>query len=289
MTRKNFILGQLARTNRKYFENYVITRIIHGVNDPEVKYITQQYMKRPNGYALVDLYLPQLRMYVEVNELRHQYPECVVSDAIRRADIVSSTGLTEHVIEEDQDLTMVNAAVDQLVHTIQEEIRNTRQKGTFRPWNPELDSLPEQYIKMGYIDATDDVSFRTHADACNCLGHNYRAHCSGGARHPYEPDVLIWFPKLYRNDRWENSISDDNQTIQEREMHNETYAIEFLSNLIDSDKKRIVFAHVIGPMGKVRYRFKGLYQLNSERTKLTGYVTYERIDTRVKTYPQKKQ
>ena len=46
MTKKEYIKRQIARTNKKDYENYVVTRIIHKIDDLGVKFTTQQYVKR---------------------------------------------------------------------------------------------------------------------------------------------------------------------------------------------------------------------------------------------------
>ena len=55
LMKKEYILAQLSRTNKKNYENYIITRIIHLLNDLDIKFVTQQYFKRPDGnFGLTD-------------------------------------------------------------------------------------------------------------------------------------------------------------------------------------------------------------------------------------------
>lgn len=49
-SKKEFVLKQLAKTNKKNYENYVITRIFHLLNDLDIKFITQQYFKKNRRY-----------------------------------------------------------------------------------------------------------------------------------------------------------------------------------------------------------------------------------------------
>ena len=72
MNKFNYLVRTLSRTNRKDYENYVINRIWNLLDDPEIKPVSQQYVKRPNGrYALIDLYFPQLKIGVECDEFQH--------------------------------------------------------------------------------------------------------------------------------------------------------------------------------------------------------------------------
>ena len=75
MKRLEYISRSLSKIQHKKFELYVISRIIHKLDDPEIKYVFQQYAARDNNtgkYALIDLYLPQLGIAIEVDEAHHK-------------------------------------------------------------------------------------------------------------------------------------------------------------------------------------------------------------------------
>ena len=56
----------------KKTESYVIHRIWNKLDDDRVRFVIQQKILLLNGkYALADLYLPQLSIFVEVNEPYH--------------------------------------------------------------------------------------------------------------------------------------------------------------------------------------------------------------------------
>ncbi len=71
MNRTEFILRQISKTNKKSYENYVVTRIWHLLNDLNIKIVTQQHVTRPAGRALTDLYFPQIKLHVEIDEGHH--------------------------------------------------------------------------------------------------------------------------------------------------------------------------------------------------------------------------
>jgi len=52
MTKREYVIRQIAKTNKKNYENYVVTRIYHLLNRTDVKFVTQQYVNRPEGHAL---------------------------------------------------------------------------------------------------------------------------------------------------------------------------------------------------------------------------------------------
>ncbi len=137
---------------------------------------------------------------------------------------------------------------------------------------------------VGYIDICDNVAFRTIADAYNCFGHSYTVWRRGLARHPYCPELTLWFPKLYENDEWDNWISDDECVIRERHKTDNESFIE--KHLAQHDKhRRIVFARVRGSLGEMEYRFKGLYEVDVEASRREKTIIYNRTATRVQTYP----
>ncbi len=76
------------------------------------------------------------------------------------------------------------------------------------------------HVETVYMDVDDDVAFRTHAEACNRFGHSHKQWLKGMAKHPVEPELNIWFPKLYDNPDWDNSFSDDEEILRERSKRN---------------------------------------------------------------------
>lgn len=143
------------------------------------------------------------------------------------------------------------------------------------------------YVETGYLDADDGVAFRTHAEACNCFGHSYKQWYKAMARHPVDPELTIWFPKLYENVDWQNTISDDGEIIRERSRNNNPEHFKgFLAAYREGKDifKRLIFAHERDASGAMVYRFKGLYVIDAETSIRTETVTYRRRARRVKTY-----
>lgn len=281
MDRKEYLLRQIAKTNKKNYENYVVTGIVHRLADPQIKYVTQQYVRRPEGYALTDLYLPQLDYHVEVDEGFHQAN--VEQDKLREADIINATGHTIERVDAMMPLDQLDARIDQIVGQIRALVAAKRASDTFQVWDPQQEHSPETYIRQGYMDADDDVAFRRQAEACNCFGHNYAQWYRAQARHAFDPTLTIWFPKLYGNKDWHNRISADEETIYERrKWDNAAFIAEHLGRL--AEYPRLVFARVRGPLGDVMYRFKGLYEVDVDESRRTMTVTYRRKATQVKTY-----
>lgn len=144
----------------------------------------------------------------------------------------------------------------------------------------------ETYIERGYIDTKDNVAFKTIREACNCFGHNYKGFQRAGASHP-NPDILLWFPKLFHNGKWNNQISEDENVITERHEDDGEARLHVSMHLDTSNNlkhQRIVFAKVRGNLGDVLYRFRGLYKLDTEESNEEKGLIWRRISTRVATY-----
>ena len=148
------------------------------------------------------------------------------------------------------------------------------------------------YIETGYIDADDDVAFRTHAEACNLFGHSYKQWYRAMAKHPVDPELTIWFPKLYDDPEWQNTLSDGGETLREVSKRNNAEHFNGFLKAYREGKdifKRIVFAHERDPSGAAMYRFKGLFVIDAEASIRSGIATYRRKAKRVKTYAPNRQ
>lgn len=275
----DFISRQLARTYRKRFEQYVITRIWHHLNDLDIKIITQQYIVRPNGRALTDLYFPQLSLHIEVDESYHLNQ--IDQDKLRDSDIVNATGHGIVRVDTSKGIESLNYQIDQLI----KKIRIKKQQCiNFIKWDLAMEQNTSTYIERGYIDLCDDVAFDKIVSAVNCFGHNYAGWQRGGATHAYEEGTIIWFPKLFPNGEWNNMISDDENIIYERNVNDEKAVSHIEKTIADGIHTRIVFAKVKDSLGYTKYRFKGKYVLNFAETDFKKGLVWERVATRVRTY-----
>jgi len=283
MDKKEYIIRQLGRTKNKKYEAYVVTRIIHLLDDFNIKFITQQYVTRPGKRkALTDLFFPQFGVHIEVDEGHHFKIGSIEEDKIREADVINATGHEVLRIDVTKPFDDINVQISGVV----KKIKILRDKGQFIAWDIDSEYSPKTYIERGYIDISDNVAFKTIKDACNCFGHNYSGYQRATASH-LNPDIELWFPKLFPNGEWDNKISNNEKTINERNKDNEKAKRHVLS-FIDSKEKnkyqRIVFAKVKGNLGDTLYRFRGLYKLDTQKSNENKGLVWRRTETRVRTY-----
>ena len=294
MNRTEYIIRQLAKTNKKSYENYVVTRIWHLLNNLDIKFITQQHVTRPTGRALTDMYFPQINLHVEINEAHHFNAEGnrILNDIIREADIINATG--HELINIDiskavegkilvYDVSKINYQIDEVIKSIRQKFEEKKPS----PWNIDAEYDPRTYIEKGEIMVSDNVAFRTIADACNCFGYNFHGFRKGYLRHAKE-DRMLWFPKLYVNDDWENEISLNESHIFEKRIKNPNEYLENMGKGENDIKERLVFAKVKSNLGDVMYRFKGVYKWIPEESNKQGKIVYERVAESAKTYPSEK-
>lgn len=276
--KKEYIVRQLHRTHNKKFENYVITRIWHLINDLDIKIITQQYVRKTDEeYYLIDLYFPQFNFCVEVDEPYHLSQQDI--DNNRERDIINTTGFTFARIDTSQDIDNIHKQIDEKVI---KKINNYKSTG-FKEWDYDKEFDNEQYIEKGYIDVNDNAIFRKEVDAYNCFGNKNKILRTGGAKHKYIDNVNIWFPKLYKHGEWENKIDLDENTIYESNIYkikNDKAINDWLNT---KRNVRYVFAQSKDNLGRTLYRFKGEYTLNKEKTIKLNKAVWERTNTRVKT------
>jgi very-short-patch-repair endonuclease len=279
MTKLDYISKQFARAENKRLEHYVVTRIWHLLNDLSIKFVAQQYVTRPEGRALTDMFFPQLQIHIEIDEAHHK--KQIEWDKLREADIINATGHEVIHVDVTQGIEQINEAIDDIVKRLLEKKFTTP---NFKAWDIEAEQNPKTYIEKGYIDLKDDVAFRTSADAASCFGKSYIGLQKGGVKHPREARKIIWFPKLYPNGAWNNRISPDENTIWEISELPEVAHVHIDRCLNDEIQNRIVFARVKSPLGDVMYRFKGEYKLDRQATNYREGLVWRRISERVRTY-----
>jgi very-short-patch-repair endonuclease len=65
-----------------------VTGIWHQLNDLNIKFITQQYVSQPNGFALTDMFFPQINFHIEIDEPHHKHS--IENDLTRETDIIDA-------------------------------------------------------------------------------------------------------------------------------------------------------------------------------------------------------
>lgn len=96
MSKTDYILRALSKISHKRWEHYIINRVVHTLDDPDIEFVCQQCIRKEGHLGkiyLADLLFPQLNLYLEIDEAHHDSNDARKADAVRRLDIVEATGL----------------------------------------------------------------------------------------------------------------------------------------------------------------------------------------------------
>ena len=264
ISKDDYILRAFSKIQHKKWELYVITRIVHLLDDPELEFVCQQLIKTPDHKRyLADLCFPELELYCEVDELQHSSKEHTIADENRMKEIIDASHFTEKRIQiydnnlKIKELTEINEEIDSLIRYIKDRKQEYIANNNFNPWDYYNKYNPEVHIERGYIDTKDNVSFLYHRDALRCFGYD-GGHFQRAVWSIKGTSKGVWFPKLYENDLWNNSLSNDFKRIEMTKKDRSIIEIEF------EDVEWFVFAHYKDFLGQTVYKFLGEFHSSRE-------------------------
>lgn len=272
----DYITRLFKSIRNKRFESYVIQRLWHQLDDDRIKFVSQQYFARENGkYALADLYLPQIKLIIEVDEGQHELEENKVLDAKRSMEILNVAEVKIErvkIYNEDgsqKSLTEVNARISDLVHLIKAMV--TEKGDKFIPWNGDFLSV-KYHQQKGYFSVAEDDYIKNIDDAAAVFG--TKAKHRGilrvaGFDVPGKPDYIVWCPaegnSTWRNEYTKEKINGkDTAIIKETKINDPKKNLEHLSEELGREQCRITFFHHKDALGFKFYKFIGVFKLNKE-------------------------
>lgn len=278
MNKRDYIIRQISKTNKKNYENYVVTGIWHLVSNINLKIITQQYVVRPNGYALTDMYFPQINFHIEIDEPHHYKQK--MADLTRESDIIDATGHKIKRIDISLNLDEIDSEIRATALEIKDLVCEFKSKGQFLDWNLDMEFDPNYYKSKGKISLDEGATFLRVVDICNCFGHKYDGYYKGWAINNLDKSQHLWFPKFYENAHWDNKISDDGLTIIEKHKAKDS---KHFNKIINEETERVTFPRVRDNLGFTFYRFKGVFKLDKNESSHENGLIYKRIKTEVQT------
>ena len=295
ITKHQYILKSLRKIAHKEWESFIVSRIIHGLDDDDIEFVTQQLVRFPNGKrALTDLYFPQFEIHVEVDEPHHEKEDSVKDDERREQDIIQTT---DHKImrvkiadesEQLRSLSEIRNDVDNLIKDIATLKQNSVRNGDFIPWDLDLRYSSDPVIKRGYLSIDDNVVFKTQVEALRCFGFQGKGYQRGGWIIPDGSHDEVWFPRLYQHGMWHNELADQGREIIERASSDDpALKAEAVSSIAKQrergsqhpDKKYIVFAKARDALGFNLLRYVGSFKMNLEDI-IADELRFERVSTK---------
>ncbi|QAV71554.1 HNH endonuclease [Salinibacterium sp. UTAS2018] len=133
----------------------------------------------------------------------------------------------------------------------------------------------EDLIKYGRLSVNDLVPFSTHVQVAKLFGHNFKGHQRATIR--LDDTTEVWFPKMYENKDWANTISPSGDTITMVPVLGGEYA-----DVMESKQLReyvFTFGHMKSRPGPNYYAFLGVFKGESEFSDNTKWVHRRVADT----------
>lgn len=278
--RRDYLVRVLSRTKRKDYENYVVNAVWQRLAEPTLQPETQRYVRRDNGYALIDLYFPAVNVGIECDEAYHLNRAQQLNDRLREKDIAARL----NAVSEDAGYEAVHVrafgSYEQMEHDIDRAVKLIRQRVKKLKPEPWMPGTPPWEIcrERGVIRISDGLAFRTISDVYRCFGRDtkrmQRCYFSLHYRNYY-----LWCPKLgiempdgsFSSAAFgiTNVISQDGKTLYSE------YEYE-LSDAGD-DMARITFAQGLDELGRSAYRFIGVFDEIGLKANSINTAEYRRV------------
>lgn len=245
----------LRKIRNKKYELYVISCIIHRLDDLEIEFTTQQLVKIKEKVYLLDLYFPQLKLAIEIDERHHHQEEQIEKDKQREKEILDASEIKyfERISTFDINIIKLNNNINEIISHIKREKQKLIREGKFSRFEFKEKYNTDAWLAKRRLSVSDDARFRKHTDVARLFGIEYKQHQR--AIFKLQDESVVWFPKLYKNKDWDNEISGDGLTIIMRKTVDGKYPMR------ESESKKVhyVFAHHIDEFGQVYYKFKGVF------------------------------
>jgi uncharacterized protein YoxC len=277
LKKDEYILKSLRSIGRnKEWEVYVVTRIIHLLNDENLEFACQQCVKDKGNdkYYLTDLCFPSLGLYIEVNEIGHSGKKGEIKDKERQEAIQNSISWKQLDIDTykydadakkkvNKTVKDVNKTIEYIVEKIKKRKSEIESSGEKIIWDYNAKYDPKIYINNGSINPEKNISFRYIRHVLRLFGYK-KGNIQTGAWRIKCTDEWVWFPKLYINvDKdgveWINKVENNLKTITMQRKINGV-----LTETPELLERAIVFAHQKNLLGQVVYRFMGVYKPSKE-------------------------
>ena len=294
VSKGDYVTKSLSKIKHKSWELYVISRVIHILDDLDVEFICQQVVLTDNGdRKFADMYFPQFNVYLEVNERGgHSAEEDQELDKVRQADILRAIGARQEKIEiysfdkqgvvTDISLEEINQKINDFVALLKNYKQKKILEGAFEPWDPLKKHDPAVFLKRGYLDVSENPSFLTHKDALMCFGYKKGDYRKAAWRATSWERAFVWFPHFIKHNDWLNEFSKDENKIYET-MLTPNENIRKKSEVNDVGQVRYTFAKTRDKLGNTLYRFVGVFKTVSRSEDTIGRLvwTHKKVSDRI--------
>lgn len=297
ISKLEYVARCLSRGTHKNYETFIINEIYSRLNNPNLEISTQQHVvTKDDGTKYIDLYFPQLKIAVEVDEPYHNSKEQSQRDVKREenikqavfestiVDLNSEIHFERVVLADCPDLDSLFNRIDEVVAYIKNEIIKL---GYPLVWNYSEEEKTADILKRGYLKRGD--SFRIMPDIIRIFGVSWNGNGYGKCTYWLNDKYLIWSPTLSiegsDKDGWVNEISNDLTTIYESGTKGKEKTRDDFEWDVNNQTKRIVFLKYKDALGFQRRRFLGVYvadSFNEEKKAEVWKIKDEFVDINIK-------
>ena len=285
ISKETYVTRNFQKISSKRWELYVITRVIHLLDDPDIEYVCQQYINPPHNkeYYLADLAFPSLKLYLEIDEGQHSEEDHHTADIKRDAEILEATDweckriavyVNQGNARVDKKLMALNKEIDKFVKYIQSKKQKLLSQGKSIVWDYEKKFLPESFIEKEEITVNDNVALLNHRDVLRLFGYT-KGHYQRAVWKIDKFNEMVWFPKLYSNSDWVNKFDEKTNSILQYRKDMKSHPIPSID-----ENDRIVFAHQKNIFGQTVYKFYGVFVVDHSRTDPVKHY-FKRIKTSI--------
>ena len=285
ISKETYVTRNFQKISGKRWELYVITRVIHLLDDPDIEYVCQQYINPPHNeeYYLADLAFPSLKLYLEIDEGQHGGEGHQTADIKRDAEILEATDweckriavfVNNHGIKTDKKLTDLNQEIDDFVQFVKNRKQHLIEQGNIIAWDYEKKFLPKSFIEKQIIRVNDNVALLNHRDVLRLFGYT-KGHYQRAVWRIDKFHEMVWFPKLYSNSDWVNRYDQETNTILQFRKDLKPHPIP-----PKDEHDRIVFAHQKNIFGQTVYKFYGIFTADHVKTDSVRHY-FKRINTTI--------
>ncbi len=291
------------RTKGKNYENFVVNSIYTKLSNPELIPVTQQYVKNINfkdnkkSYYLLDLYFPQLKYGIEVDESHHLNKENQINDKVRAENILNAVQCEQGriaIFNKDGSLKKydeIETQINKEVEIIKSRISELEKQGGKFIWE-DNDVRKKRILQEGVLKTKDDIDFKNVTEIYNLFGHNVQnlRRCFVKLNSTYK----LWVPYLAvtlkdgtikTKNGFENTLNEDWTIITEvkQDMTEQDKASFKKGAWNDDGFKRIIFMHIKDNFGIDRVKFLGVFEAFEQKLIDGRYSKlYRRVATEIK-------
>ena len=271
LSKANYVATSLSKIKHKRWELYVISRVIHLLNDLDVEFICQQAYSYDHGRRRFALVFPQFNIYLEVNERGgHSKDVDQKLDKIRHGEILRAVGARQEKIENfsfDEQGNVTDSTLDEIQKidkfvALLKEHKQEQLLRAFEPWDPAKKYDPDKFLEKGYLDVAENPSFLTHKDALRCFRYNKGHYQRAAWRAKLEKSVCLVSYFIKHRD-WLNTFTEDEKVIKEIMLSSDADTRQRIE-ATDTRQVRYTFAKTRDKLGNTLYRFVGVFKTVSK-------------------------